>query len=78
MQEDHTKMVMEGIRAATDKPVWAKLSPNAGDLVSVALAAEEASSAANATETRSPAFGDSLAQTGLSVAARMPSITILV
>ena len=42
MQEDHTKMVMEGIRAATDKPVWAKLSPNAGNLVAVALAAEEA------------------------------------
>ena len=36
MQEDHTKMV------ATDKPVWAKLSPNAGDIVSIALAAEEA------------------------------------
>jgi dihydroorotate dehydrogenase (NAD+) catalytic subunit len=42
LQEDHTRMVMEGIRAATDKPVWAKLSPNAGDIVSIALAAEEA------------------------------------
>lgn len=42
LQEEHTKMVMEGIRAATDKPVWAKLSPNAGDIVSIAVAAEEA------------------------------------
>jgi len=42
LEEDHTRMVMEGIRAATDKPVWAKLSPNAGDIVSIALAAEEA------------------------------------
>ena len=42
LQEDHTRMVMEGIRAATDKPVWAKLSPNAGDIVSIALAAEDA------------------------------------
>jgi len=35
-------MVMEGIRAATEKPVWAKLSPNAGDIVSIGVAAEEA------------------------------------
>ena len=42
LHADHTKMVMEGIRAATHKPVWAKLSPNAGDLVSIAIAAEEA------------------------------------
>jgi dihydroorotate dehydrogenase (NAD+) catalytic subunit len=42
LHDDHTKMVMEGIRAATDKPVWAKLSPNAGDIVSIAVAAEEA------------------------------------
>ena len=42
LQEEHTKEVMSAIRAATDKPVWAKLSPNAGDIVSIALAAEEA------------------------------------
>ncbi len=42
MHNEHTKFVMEGIRAATDKPVWAKLSPNAGDIVSIAVAAEEA------------------------------------
>jgi len=34
--------VVGKIREATDKPLWAKLSPNAGDLVSIALAAEEA------------------------------------
>ena len=33
---------MGAIREATDKPVWAKLSPNAGDLTAIALAAEEA------------------------------------
>ncbi len=42
MHNEHTKLVMEGIRAATDKPVWAKLSPNAGDIVAIAAAAEEA------------------------------------
>ncbi|HWG05466.1 MAG TPA: dihydroorotate dehydrogenase [Beijerinckiaceae bacterium] len=42
MQEEHTKKVVGAIRAATKKPLWIKLSPNAGDIVSVALAAEEA------------------------------------
>lgn len=42
LQEEHTKEVMSAIREATDKPVWAKLSPNAGDIVSIAMAAEEA------------------------------------
>jgi dihydroorotate dehydrogenase (NAD+) catalytic subunit len=42
LQEDHTAQVIAGIRAATDKPVWAKLSPNAGDIVGVAEAAEAA------------------------------------
>jgi len=42
MQEEHTKEVVGRIREATDKPLWAKLSPNAGDIVSIALAAEEA------------------------------------
>lgn len=41
MHEDHTYNVVKGIRAATDKPVWAKLSPNAGDLVAIAEAAEK-------------------------------------
>ncbi len=39
---EHTKHVVGKIREATDKPLWAKLSPNAGDIVSIALAAEEA------------------------------------
>lgn len=42
LQENHTRNVIKGIRAATTKPVWAKLSPNAGDIVGIALAAEEA------------------------------------
>jgi dihydroorotate dehydrogenase (NAD+) catalytic subunit len=42
MHEDHTFNVMSRIRKATDKPVWAKLSPNAGDVVAIAKAAERA------------------------------------
>ena len=42
LQENHTRSVVAGIRAATKKPVWAKLSPNAGDIVGIALAAEAA------------------------------------
>lgn len=41
LQVDHTRNVIEGICNSTDKPVWAKLSPNAGDVVSIALAAEQ-------------------------------------
>lgn len=41
LQTSHTRNVIKGIREATDKPVWAKLSPNAGDIVSIGLAAEE-------------------------------------
>jgi dihydroorotate dehydrogenase (NAD+) catalytic subunit len=42
MHEEHTKKVIHAIRAKTDKPLWVKLSPNAGDIVSIAIAAEEA------------------------------------
>ena len=42
LSDEHTKRVVSMIREATDKPLWAKLSPNAGDIVSIALAAEEA------------------------------------
>lgn len=42
MHEDHTQTVIHAMRAATDKPLWVKLSPNAGDIVSIAQAAEEA------------------------------------
>ncbi len=42
LHEDHTYQVTKRIRSATDKPVWVKLSPNAGDVVAIGLAAEEA------------------------------------
>src|SRR5207237_665843 len=42
LHEDHTFQVTKRIRGATDKPVWVKLSPSAGDVVAIALAAEEA------------------------------------
>ena len=41
MQEDHTLKIVSALRKATSKRLWIKLSPNAGDIVSVALAAEE-------------------------------------
>ncbi|MFM1817097.1 MAG: hypothetical protein RLZ98_3792 [Pseudomonadota bacterium] len=42
MHEDYTRDCIHAIRARTDKPLWAKLSPNAGNIVSIAKAAEEA------------------------------------
>jgi dihydroorotate dehydrogenase (NAD+) catalytic subunit len=42
MHEEHTRKVIHAIRAKTTKPLWVKLSPNAGDIVSIARAAEEA------------------------------------
>jgi dihydroorotate dehydrogenase (NAD+) catalytic subunit len=42
MHEEHTRKVIHAIRAKTTKPLWVKLSPNAGDIVSIAVAAEEA------------------------------------
>ncbi len=42
LHAEHTYDVMKLIRATTDKPVWVKLSPNAGDIVTVAQAAERA------------------------------------
>ncbi len=41
LQTNHTRNVIKGIREQTDKPIWAKLSPNAGDVVSIGMAAEE-------------------------------------
>jgi dihydroorotate dehydrogenase (NAD+) catalytic subunit len=41
MQPDSTLRVMKAIKQATDKPVWAKLTPNTGDIAEVAVAAEE-------------------------------------
>ena len=46
LHEDHTYNVTKRIRSATDKPVWVKLSPNAGDVVSIAVAAEEGGASA--------------------------------
>ena len=42
MHEDYTRDCIHAIREKTDKPLWVKLSPNAGNIVSVALAAEDA------------------------------------
>jgi len=40
MHEDYTRDCITAIRARTKKPLWVKLSPNAGDIVSIAKAAE--------------------------------------
>jgi dihydroorotate dehydrogenase (NAD+) catalytic subunit len=42
LNEEHTYQVVRQCRAATQKPLWAKLSPNAGDISAVAEAAEKA------------------------------------
>jgi len=42
MHEEHTYNVVKEVRAATKKPLWVKLSPNAGDVVAIARAAEKA------------------------------------
>ena len=42
LNEEHTFKVVTLCRAATSKPLWAKLSPNAGEITAVAEAAEKA------------------------------------
>ena len=42
LNEDTTYKVVSRCRAMTDKPLWAKLSPNAGEITAVAEAAEKA------------------------------------
>jgi dihydroorotate dehydrogenase (NAD+) catalytic subunit len=42
MHVDYTRDCIKAIRAKTKKPLWVKLSPNAGDIVSIAKAAEAA------------------------------------
>jgi len=42
LNEEHTYKVVSLCRAATRTPLWAKLSPNAGDISAVAEAAEKA------------------------------------
>ena len=42
LNEDKTYEVVKACRSMTDKPLWAKLSPNAGEITAVAEAAEKA------------------------------------
>lgn len=42
LNEEHTYKVVSQCRAVTEKPLWAKLSPNAGEITAVAEAAEKA------------------------------------
>ena len=42
LHENHTYEIVRRVREATDKPLWAKLSPNAGEIDLVAQAAERA------------------------------------
>jgi len=42
LHENHTYEIVRRVREATDKPLWAKLSPNAGEIDLVAKAAERA------------------------------------
>jgi dihydroorotate dehydrogenase (NAD+) catalytic subunit len=42
LNEEHTYQVVKECRAVTRKPLWAKLSPNAGEISAVAEAAEKA------------------------------------
>lgn len=42
LHEEHAYQAVKRCREATDKPLWAKLSPNAGEISAVAEAAEEA------------------------------------
>src|SRR5258707_46952 len=42
MHETYTRDCIRAMRARTAKPLWVKLSPNAGDIVSIARAAEQA------------------------------------
>ncbi|MBT5459674.1 MAG: dihydroorotate dehydrogenase [Rhodospirillaceae bacterium] len=68
MHTDLTENVMRRLRAATNKPLWAKLTPNVGDIAEIAQAAEaggaDALVVANAilgmtidTETLRPTLG---------------------
>src|SRR5262247_1746503 len=41
LHEEHTFNVMSLIRRTTGKPIWCKLSPNAGDVVAIAKAAKQ-------------------------------------
>ena len=87
LHAENTANVIRGIRAETDLPIWAKLSPNAGDVVSVARATEaagaDALTVANTllamridTETFRPALGNKVG--GMSGPAVKPIIMRMV
>ncbi|QUS36207.1 dihydroorotate dehydrogenase [Falsirhodobacter algicola] len=67
MRPDTTETVMRRLRAATDLPLWAKLTPNTGEPVEVALAAESAG--ADALVVANTALGMSI-----DIAARRPRL----
>jgi dihydroorotate dehydrogenase (NAD+) catalytic subunit len=46
LNEEHTYEVVKRCRAVTEKPLWAKLSPNAGEISAVAEAAEKGGASA--------------------------------
>ncbi|KRA40236.1 dihydroorotate dehydrogenase [Devosia sp. Root635] len=83
MSASSTSQVMRKLRAASSLPLWAKLTPNTGDVVAVARAAEDAGAdalvVANTilamsidTETRRPTLGNIMG--GLSGPAVKPII----
>lgn len=87
LHAENTANVIRGIRVETDLPIWAKLSPNAGDVVSVARATEaagaDALTVANTllamridTETFRPALGNKVG--GMSGPAVKPIIMRMV
>ena len=87
MRAGSTLSVMRRVRACSDKPLWAKLTPNTGEIANVARAAEEGGAdalvVANTvlgmaidTETRRPKLGNVMG--GLSGPAIKPIIVGMV
>jgi len=87
MRAESTLMVMRRLRQCTDKPLWAKLTPNTGEIANVARAAEEGGAdalvVANTvlgmaidTETRLPKLGNVMG--GLSGPAIKPIVVGMV
>ena len=87
MRAESTLSVMRRVRACTDKPLWAKLTPNTGEIANVARAAEEGGAdalvVANTvlgmaidTDTRRPKLGNVMG--GLSGPAIKPIVVGMV
>ena len=87
MRAESTLSVMRRVRACSDKPLWAKLTPNTGEIANVARAAEEGGAdalvVANTvlgmaidTETRRPKLGNVMG--GLSGPAIKPIVVGMV